>query len=133
MESIDTFLSKQHKYRNLSPSQSMLSLYFSHTIIAMKYFQNQNYGKKTFCAVMGHPCNTLYTSPQYPQYLQHPICNIRNVHDIRSAISAMFTISAILIISVTISAMSAISVIISAMTAISAISKTFAVPALCAC
>jgi hypothetical protein len=73
--------------------------------------------------VTGHLCNTLYT----------PTCFHRNVRNIRSAISAMFTISAI---SVPISAISVliseISVAISAMSAISAIfiiPETFVIPA----
>ena len=86
--------------------------------------------KKLLPIVMGHPCDTLYIFT----------CFHRNVHNIRSAISALFTTSAIPItisiisvlisvISVPISAISVpISVISVPIFAMSAISAIFAIP-----
>ena len=48
----------------IKPALKLYSLYYAH---------------KVFLSVMGHSHDTLYTPPQY---LQHPICNIRNVCNI---------------------------------------------------
>ncbi|OCL09259.1 hypothetical protein AOQ84DRAFT_25731 [Glonium stellatum] len=46
-QSTDSFLAENHKYRSSSPSWSVLSVPFSHIVLAMEHLQTQGYGQSS--------------------------------------------------------------------------------------